>query len=194
MVILWQLCRCEKNKPHLADYGLILDTPSYCCFFFSACLKFLYLALLFQGLLKKHEAFETDFTVHRDRVNDVCSNGDELIKKVQYNFYKVHILQIYPFDPLMIYYRNFLWSRMWPDSNIITSYWGFLCRKTTTWRTSWLKWRPYVGKCQSWRELQLRGNLNWMRTLPSFNSTGRLTWWSPGLVSKCFLSFASNLI
>ncbi|KAK0146701.1 Spectrin alpha chain, non-erythrocytic 1 [Merluccius polli] len=34
-----------------------------------------------QGLLKKHEAFETDFTVHRDRVNDVCTNGDELIKK-----------------------------------------------------------------------------------------------------------------
>ncbi|KPP71819.1 spectrin alpha chain, non-erythrocytic 1-like [Scleropages formosus] len=35
-----------------------------------------------QGLLKKHEAFETDFTVHRDRVNDVCANGDELISKV----------------------------------------------------------------------------------------------------------------
>uniref|UniRef100_A0A671XUY3 Spectrin alpha chain, non-erythrocytic 1 n=1 Tax=Sparus aurata TaxID=8175 RepID=A0A671XUY3_SPAAU len=35
-----------------------------------------------QGLLKKHEAFETDFTVHRDRVNDVCANGEELIKKV----------------------------------------------------------------------------------------------------------------
>uniref|UniRef100_A0A3Q3W9R3 Spectrin alpha chain, non-erythrocytic 1 n=1 Tax=Mola mola TaxID=94237 RepID=A0A3Q3W9R3_MOLML len=34
-----------------------------------------------QGLLKKHEAFETDFTVHRDRVNDVCINGEELIKK-----------------------------------------------------------------------------------------------------------------
>uniref|UniRef100_A0A8C2X465 Spectrin alpha chain, non-erythrocytic 1 n=1 Tax=Cyclopterus lumpus TaxID=8103 RepID=A0A8C2X465_CYCLU len=34
-----------------------------------------------QGLLKKHEAFETDFTVHRDRVNDVCTNGEELIKK-----------------------------------------------------------------------------------------------------------------
>uniref|UniRef100_A0A8C4X8M7 Spectrin alpha chain, non-erythrocytic 1 n=1 Tax=Erpetoichthys calabaricus TaxID=27687 RepID=A0A8C4X8M7_ERPCA len=34
-----------------------------------------------QGLLKKHEAFETDFTVHRERVNDVCSNGEELIKK-----------------------------------------------------------------------------------------------------------------
>uniref|UniRef100_A0A673ARB3 Spectrin alpha chain, non-erythrocytic 1 n=1 Tax=Sphaeramia orbicularis TaxID=375764 RepID=A0A673ARB3_9TELE len=34
-----------------------------------------------QGLLKKHEAFETDFTVHRDRVNDVCVNGEELIKK-----------------------------------------------------------------------------------------------------------------
>uniref|UniRef100_A0A671QJJ5 Spectrin alpha chain, non-erythrocytic 1-like n=1 Tax=Sinocyclocheilus anshuiensis TaxID=1608454 RepID=A0A671QJJ5_9TELE len=38
-----------------------------------------------QGLLKKHEAFETDFTVHRDRVNDVCSNGDELIKKENHN-------------------------------------------------------------------------------------------------------------
>uniref|UniRef100_A0A674EGF3 Spectrin alpha, non-erythrocytic 1 n=1 Tax=Salmo trutta TaxID=8032 RepID=A0A674EGF3_SALTR len=38
-----------------------------------------------QGLLKKHEAFETDFTVHRDRVNDVCSNGDELINKVRLN-------------------------------------------------------------------------------------------------------------
>ncbi|XP_014341660.1 spectrin alpha chain, non-erythrocytic 1 isoform X7 [Latimeria chalumnae] len=34
-----------------------------------------------QGLLKKHEAFETDFTVHKDRVNDVCANGEELIKK-----------------------------------------------------------------------------------------------------------------
>ena len=39
--------------------------------------------LIPQGLLKKHEAFETDFTVHRDRVNDVCTNGDELIKKVR---------------------------------------------------------------------------------------------------------------
>lgn len=35
-----------------------------------------------QGLLKKHEAFETDFTVHKDRVNDVCTNGQDLIKKV----------------------------------------------------------------------------------------------------------------
>ncbi|KAG8512815.1 Spectrin alpha chain, non-erythrocytic 1, partial [Galemys pyrenaicus] len=34
-----------------------------------------------QGLLKKHEAFETDFTVHKDRVSDVCANGQDLIKK-----------------------------------------------------------------------------------------------------------------
>ncbi|KAL7978493.1 hypothetical protein Chor_004310 [Crotalus horridus] len=34
-----------------------------------------------QGLLKKHEAFETDFTVHKDRVNDVCANGEDLIQK-----------------------------------------------------------------------------------------------------------------
>ncbi|XP_012876722.1 PREDICTED: spectrin alpha chain, non-erythrocytic 1 [Dipodomys ordii] len=39
------------------------------------------LAVPFQGLLKKHEAFETDFTVHKDRVNDVCTNGQDLIKK-----------------------------------------------------------------------------------------------------------------
>lgn len=47
--------------------------------------------LLSQGLLKKHEAFETDFTVHRDRVNDVCTNGDELIKKVvlPFNLYVI---------------------------------------------------------------------------------------------------------
>jgi len=42
----------------------------------------LVLLLPLQGLLKKHEAFETDFTVHKDRVNDVCSNGQDLIKKV----------------------------------------------------------------------------------------------------------------
>lgn len=40
------------------------------------------LLLPLQGLLKKHEAFETDFTVHKDRVNDVCTNGQDLIKKV----------------------------------------------------------------------------------------------------------------
>ncbi|XP_040260713.1 spectrin alpha chain, non-erythrocytic 1 isoform X6 [Bufo bufo] len=34
-----------------------------------------------QGLLKKHEAFETDFTVHKDRVHDVCASGEDLIQK-----------------------------------------------------------------------------------------------------------------
>ncbi|XP_063792527.1 spectrin alpha chain, non-erythrocytic 1 isoform X4 [Pseudophryne corroboree] len=34
-----------------------------------------------QGLLKKHEAFETDFTVHKERVHDVCTNGQDLIQK-----------------------------------------------------------------------------------------------------------------
>ncbi|KAM8933889.1 spectrin alpha chain, non-erythrocytic 1 isoform 4-T4 [Pelodytes ibericus] len=34
-----------------------------------------------QGLLKKHEAFETDFTVHKDRVHDVCTSGEDLIQK-----------------------------------------------------------------------------------------------------------------
>lgn len=40
------------------------------------------MVLPLQGLLKKHEAFETDFTVHKDRVKDVCANGQDLVKKV----------------------------------------------------------------------------------------------------------------
>jgi spectrin alpha len=32
-----------------------------------------------QGLLKKHDAFETDFAAHRDRCTDICSAGEKLI-------------------------------------------------------------------------------------------------------------------
>lgn len=32
-----------------------------------------------QGLLKKHDAFETDFAVHRDRCNDISSAGQKLV-------------------------------------------------------------------------------------------------------------------
>lgn len=32
-----------------------------------------------QGLLKKHDAFETDFAAHRDRCADICSAGESLI-------------------------------------------------------------------------------------------------------------------
>ncbi|XP_014291975.1 spectrin alpha chain isoform X2 [Halyomorpha halys] len=32
-----------------------------------------------QGLLKKHDAFETDFAAHRDRCADICSAGENLI-------------------------------------------------------------------------------------------------------------------
>lgn len=31
-----------------------------------------------QGLLKKHDAFETDFAVHRDRCADICNAGVKL--------------------------------------------------------------------------------------------------------------------
>lgn len=34
-----------------------------------------------QGLLKKHEAFETDFAVHRDRCQDIVDAGRNLIKE-----------------------------------------------------------------------------------------------------------------
>ena len=33
-----------------------------------------------QGLLKKYDAFETDFAVHRDRCNDICEAGNNLIR------------------------------------------------------------------------------------------------------------------
>lgn len=32
-----------------------------------------------QGLLKKHDAFETDFAAHRDRCSDICDHGDTLV-------------------------------------------------------------------------------------------------------------------
>ncbi|XP_063696613.1 spectrin alpha chain [Culicoides brevitarsis] len=32
-----------------------------------------------QGLLKKHDAFETDFAAHKDRCSDICSNGASLV-------------------------------------------------------------------------------------------------------------------
>ncbi len=35
-----------------------------------------------QGLLKKHDAFETDFNVHLDRCQDVTKEGDKLIQEV----------------------------------------------------------------------------------------------------------------
>lgn len=32
-----------------------------------------------QGLLKKHDALETDFAVHKDRCADICSLGNKLV-------------------------------------------------------------------------------------------------------------------
>lgn len=34
---------------------------------------------LLQGLLKKHDAFETDLAVHRENCADVCRDGEKLI-------------------------------------------------------------------------------------------------------------------
>ena len=38
-----------------------------------------------QGLLKKHDAFETDFQVHRDRSGEVTKEGDKLIAEGNHN-------------------------------------------------------------------------------------------------------------
>lgn len=32
-----------------------------------------------QGLLKKHDALETDFVVHKDRCVDICNAGNKLV-------------------------------------------------------------------------------------------------------------------
>ena len=37
---------------------------------------------IFQGLLKKHQAFETDLDVHRERVRDIENSGNQLIGEV----------------------------------------------------------------------------------------------------------------
>ena len=39
-------------------------------------------AFFVQGLLKKHQAFETDLEVHRERVQDIENDGNQLIEKV----------------------------------------------------------------------------------------------------------------
>ena len=44
-----------------------------------------------QGLLKKHDAFETDLAAHKGRVDDIYSGGQELIKED--NHHKDSILQ-----------------------------------------------------------------------------------------------------
>jgi spectrin alpha len=36
-----------------------------------------------QGMIKKHEAFETDFSVHRDRCQDIQKAGEKLIEQVR---------------------------------------------------------------------------------------------------------------
>lgn len=33
-----------------------------------------------QGLLKKHDAFETDFAAHKDRCADICNAGSGLVE------------------------------------------------------------------------------------------------------------------
>lgn len=35
-----------------------------------------------QSLLKKHEALENDFAVHKNRVQDVCAQGEDILSKV----------------------------------------------------------------------------------------------------------------
>lgn len=40
--------------------------------------------LIMQSLLKKHEALENDFAVHKNRVQDVCAQGEDILSKVSF--------------------------------------------------------------------------------------------------------------
>ena len=47
--------------------------------------------LYLQGLLKKHEVFETDFQVHRDRCSEVQKEGEKLMEEVSGRFDMSHV-------------------------------------------------------------------------------------------------------
>lgn len=38
-----------------------------------------------QGLLKKHEVFETDFHIHKERCNEIKKEGEKLISEVRFS-------------------------------------------------------------------------------------------------------------
>lgn len=41
-----------------------------------------------QGLLKKHEVFETDFHIHKERCNEIKKEGEKLISEVRFSAIK----------------------------------------------------------------------------------------------------------
>lgn len=43
---------------------------------------FLLFCIYFKGLLKKHEAFEKDFDVHKERVKDIEKESNGLVEEV----------------------------------------------------------------------------------------------------------------
>jgi len=47
-----------------------------------------------QGLLKKHEVFETDFQIHRDRCNEIKKEGEKRITEVSGIFKSRNIMPI----------------------------------------------------------------------------------------------------
>ncbi|XP_063590539.1 spectrin alpha chain-like, partial [Penaeus indicus] len=62
------LAKVEEEEAWISEKTQLLSVPDYGDNMAAA-----------QGLLKKHDAFETDFAVHRDRCNDVCEAGSKLV-------------------------------------------------------------------------------------------------------------------
>lgn len=119
-----------------------------------------------QGLLKKHEAFETDFTVHRDRVSDVCANGEDLIKKVHNLLINYHTCQF----EQVIQRRNRFWrSCVFPTEQ--PSYRQHQCQDDSAARKS-----VWAGESSSSEE----GQAGWKLCLPTIQLEG----WRGGILDR----------
>ena len=64
------LAKVEEEEAWISEKTQLLSVPDYGDNMAAA-----------QGLLKKHDAFETDFAVHRDRCNIVCEEGTKLVSE-----------------------------------------------------------------------------------------------------------------
>ena len=79
-----------------------------------------------QGLLKKHDAFETDFAVHRDRCADICDAGNQLISEGNHHSASVgqrcQQLQVIPIRKNQIAnsFNHLIWFNLVDCKNEIT--------------------------------------------------------------------------
>lgn len=70
-----------------------------------------------QGLLKKHDAFETDFAAHRDRCADICSAGAQLTEAHNHHSDSIaqrcHQLQVHLLASLSTEYLYYTYENLY---------------------------------------------------------------------------------